>query len=74
MKASTQLIDDSTGVGYIQPLSCDEPEIFNFVINEHTIHFFGNHWRFLDNRSGAAICALGGLKQKRADRGRPARW
>ena len=40
MKASTQLIDDSTGVGYIQPLSCDEPEIFNFVINEHTIAFF----------------------------------
>jgi hypothetical protein len=40
MKASTQLIDDSTGVGYIQPLSCDEPEIFDFVINEHTIAFF----------------------------------
>ena len=40
MKASTQLIDDSTGVGYIQPLSCDEPEIFNFVINDHTIAVF----------------------------------
>jgi hypothetical protein len=22
------------------------------------LQFFGNHWRFLDNRSGAAVCSL----------------
>jgi hypothetical protein len=76
MKASTQLIDDSTGVGYIQLLSCDEPEIFNFVINEHTIAFF---WKPLAFFGQPKWCCdlrviLGGLKQKRADRGRPARW
>jgi hypothetical protein len=36
MKASTQLIDDLAGVG----LPSDEPGIFNFVINDHTIAVF----------------------------------
>jgi hypothetical protein len=36
MKASTQLIDDLAGVG----LPSDEPGIFNFVTNDHTIAVF----------------------------------
>ena len=60
MKASTQLIDDLAGVG----LPSDEPGIFNFVINDHTIAVFWKPLAFygqpmvMAQKSGAAICAL----------------
>jgi hypothetical protein len=60
----TQLIDDLAGVG----LPSDEPGIFNFVINDHTIAVF---WKPLAFFGQSKWCC--GLKQKRADLGRPAR-
>jgi hypothetical protein len=43
---------------------------FNFVITNTRLQFFGNHWRFLDNRSGAAICVKE-YAHPRCHRGRP---
>src|SRR5215831_3675580 len=51
MKASTQLFDDFGGSGI--PLRRAE-KILTSLLTNTRLQFFGNHWRFLDNRSGFA--------------------
>jgi hypothetical protein len=67
MKASTQLIDDFGGSGI--PLRRAE-KILTSLLTNTRLQFFGNHWRFLDNRSGAAICVKE-YAHSRCHRGRP---
>jgi|SRR6516164_1830796 hypothetical protein len=55
MKASTQLIDDFGGSGI--PFRRAE-EILTSLLANSRLQFFENHWRFLDKRSGAAVCSL----------------
>ena len=53
MTASTQLIDDFGGWGYTQ--SATSRKDLTSLLTSTQLHFFGNHWRFLDNRSADTI-------------------
>src|SRR5262249_7980495 len=53
MKASTQLIDEFGGCGIsrFSPPATSRKYLTSLLTNTR-LQFFGNHWRFLDNRSG----------------------